>query len=42
MGDEEGEVKLYAYTGGRAEGATEEVTAGEDPKVLTQTVTLRA
>ena len=40
MGDEEGEVKLYAYVGARAEGESTEVTAGEDPKVLTQTVTL--
>ena len=40
MGDEEGEVKQYAYVGARAEGESKEVTAGEAPKVLTQTVKL--
>ena len=40
MGDDEGEVKLYTYEGARADGETTEVTAGEEPKVLTQTVTL--
>jgi len=40
MGDEEEEVKLYVYAGDRAEGKQQDVTAGEDPKVLTQTITL--
>ena len=40
MGDEEADVKVYAYEGARAEGTTTEVTAGEENKVLTQTVTL--
>ena len=40
MGDDEGEVKLYTYEGARADGETTEAAAGEEPKVLTQTVTL--
>lgn len=36
MGDEEAEVKLYKYTGPRLEGETVSVTAGEEPKVLTE------
>lgn len=40
QGDEEGEAKVYLYTGARADGESCEVTAGEEPKVLTQTVTL--
>ena len=40
MGDEEEEVKLYVYEGARQEGETTEITAGEEPKVLTQSVTL--
>ena len=42
MGDEEAEVKLYAYTGDRATGEIVEVTAGEEPKVLTKSVELCA
>ena len=38
--DDEEAKPTYAYEGARAPGATQEVTAGEEPKVLTQTVTL--
>ena len=40
MAEDEGEVKLYAYEGSRADGEVAAVTAGEEPKVLTQEVTL--
>jgi len=40
MADEEESGPVYTYQGARAEGETQEVTAGEDPKILTQTVTL--
>ena len=41
MADEEGEAPPpYTYTGGRAAGVEQDVTAGEEPKVLTKTVTL--
>jgi hypothetical protein len=40
MGDEEGEVKVYVYEGARAAGEMTDVTAGEEPKVLTKPMEL--
>ena len=40
QGDEEDTTPIYTYTGARAEGVVTSVTAGEEPKVLTQDVTL--
>jgi hypothetical protein len=40
MGDEEDAGPVYVYTGERATGEVTSVTAGEEPKVLTQDVTL--
>ena len=40
MGDEEEAAPTYKYVGERAPGATSDVTAGEEPKVLTKAMEL--